>query len=57
MEHAADNSKYTLPKIQNEVIALCEDAIRERIMSSIPQYWSLMTDETQDCSTTEQVFV
>lgn len=57
IDHAADNAKYTSPKIQNEVITLCEQAIRERLMSSIPQYWSLMADETQDCSTTEQVSI
>ena len=57
IEHAADNAKYTSPKIQNEIIGLCEDPIREWIMSSIPRYWSLMADETQDCSTTEQMSI
>ena len=57
MEHLADNAKYTSPRIQNEIIILCEEAIRKRIMSCIPKYWSLMADETQDCSTTEQVSI
>ena len=57
MEHAPDNARCTSPKTHNEIISLCEEAIRERIMSSIPKYWSLIADETQDCSTTEQVSI
>ena len=57
MEHSTDNARYTSPKIQNEIISLCEAAIRERIISCIPAYWSLMSDETQDCSMTEQVSI
>ena len=29
MEHSADNARYTSSKIQNEIISLCEAAIRE----------------------------
>ena len=54
---ASDNAKYTSPRIQNEIIHLCEQLIREKIMSCIPKYWSLMADETQDCSTTEQLSI
>ena len=54
MEHAPGNAKYTLPQIQNEIVLMCE-AIREKILKSIAKYWSIMADETQDCSTTEQV--
>lgn len=57
MEHAAENGKYTSPRIQNEIISICEGVIRERIMACIPKYWSLMADETLDCSTTEQVSI
>ena len=57
LDHAKDNAKYLSPRIQNEVIHLAEDLIREKIMSCIPKYWSLMADETQDCSTTEQVSI
>ena len=57
MELAAENAKYTSPRIQNEIISLCEGVIRERITACIPKYWSLMADETQDCSTTEQVSI
>ena len=52
MQYAQDNAKYTSPSIQNEIISLCES---EKILESIPKYWSLMADETQDISTSEQV--
>lgn len=35
MEHAAENAS---PRIQNEVISICEGVIRERIMACIPKY-------------------
>ena len=54
---ASDNAKYTSPRIQNEVIRLCEQCTREKILSYIPKYWNLMADETQDCSTAEQLSV
>ena len=57
MEHAAENDKYTSPRIQNEIIGICEGVILERKIACILKYWSLMTDETQDCSTTEQVSI
>ncbi len=57
MEHAAGNGKYTSPMIQKEIIQLCEEFIREKILSCIPKYWSLMADETLDCSTTEQLSI
>ena len=44
-------------KVQNEIIELCEMKIRERIMLNISQNWSLIADETQDCSTTEQLSI
>lgn len=55
LKHAPENAKYTSPYIQNEIITLCEHLIREKIKSEIPKYWSIMADETQDCSTSEQV--
>ena len=32
-------------------------SIRERILSQVSSYWSLLADETQDCSSAEQVSV
>ena len=57
LEHAGANAKYTSPTIQNQIIELCEVSIREKILAQISSYWSLLADETQDCSTTEQVSV
>ena len=53
--NSPENAKYTSPRVQNEIIQLCEMAIRERIMLNIShnQYWSLIADETQDCSLIE----
>ena len=55
LDHASGNAKYTSPRIQNEIINLCDNFIRNRVRASIPKYWSVMADETQDCSTTEQL--
>ena len=41
--------------IQNEIISLCEAAIRENMVVEIHGYWSLMADETQDYSEVEQL--
>ena len=57
VQHSADNAKYTSPNIQNEIIHICVELIRERIISCIPKYWSIIADETQDCSMTEQVSI
>ena len=52
LNHASGNTKYTSPRIQNEIINLCDSFIRNRVRASIPKYWSVMADETQECSTT-----
>ena len=57
LDNSKDNARYTSPRIQNEIIQLTEDLIREKILACIPKYWSLMADETQDCSTSEQVSI
>ena len=57
LEKSADNAKYTSPKIQNMVLNICEEILREQIISRISKYWGLMADETQDCSTSDQVSI
>ena len=57
LKHACPNAKYTSPTIQNKIIELCEASIREKILSQVSNYWSLLADETQDCSSSEQVSV
>ena len=46
--------KYTSPQIQNGKNSLCKREIPYSIVSSVPQYWSILGYETQDCSTCEQ---
>ena len=54
IDHSSENAKYTSPQIQNEIV-LCEQVIREQILKTIPKYWSIIADETQDCWTTDQI--
>ena len=44
MRDAPENAKYTSPSIQNEIISLCEKHIREKVLASIPKYWSILAD-------------
>ena len=57
LDNARDNARYTSPRIQNEIIHLTEGLIREKILACIPKYWSIMADETQDCSKSEQLSI
>ena len=57
LKFAPRTQKYTSSQIQNEIISLEEKEIRDRIVQQIPKYWSVMTDETQDYSTTEQLII
>ena len=57
LKYAKANAKYTSPQIKKEIISLCEKEMRNRIVQQIPKYWSVMADETQDCSTTEQLSI
>ena len=51
------NAKYTAPKIQNEVLKLLADMIRNQIIEEVKssKYFALIVDETKDVSKTEQV--
>ena len=57
LQYSPGNAKFTSPRIQNEIISLCESIIREKIIAMIQTYWSLMADETTDASTTEQMSI
>ena len=58
LHKAARNAKYTSPVVQNTIISLCENAIREKVLAMFSSsYWSLMADETEDVSNMEQVSV
>ena len=57
LKYSSKAGKYTSPQIQNEIISLCEKDIRQKIVDGISQYWSILADETQDCSTSEQISI
>lgn len=51
------NAAYTSPKIQNELIALCGETIKDEIMNDVKKAkaYSIMADETADISGKEQL--
>ena len=53
------NAKYTSHRIQNEIISLCGNQIRNNIMTSIKAagVYSVLADESADVSCTEQVAI
>ena len=58
LHKAARKAKYTSPVVQNTIISLCENAIRENVLVMFsPSYWSLMADDTEDVSNMKQVSV
>ncbi|XP_060077094.1 zinc finger MYM-type protein 1-like [Ylistrum balloti] len=50
---------YTSPKIQNELIEICGEMIRDKIVQSCEKasFFALIADEATDSSTTEQVSI
>ena len=59
MEKTSGNSKYTSPKIQNELINLCEETVRGEIVALANNSvgFSILADETADISGTEQLAI
>ena len=57
--HSPRNARYLSPQIQNELIAINGDMIRNSIVDECnsSSFWSVMADETTDVSTKEQVSV
>ncbi|XP_052771149.1 zinc finger MYM-type protein 1-like [Mya arenaria] len=56
-EHIASaqyNAKFTSPDIQNELIDICAEQVKERILSDCP-YFAIIVDEATDKSTKEQL--
>ena len=55
---ASNRAKYTSPTIQNELISIIGEQLRESIVSEIPAeapYFSLLADEVTDVANTEQL--
>ena len=51
-EKASGNTKYTSPKIQNELINLCKETVRDEIVALANNSvgFSILADETADIS-------
>lgn len=53
---ASNRAKYTSPTIQNELISIIGEQLRESIVSEIPApYFSLLANEVTDVANTEQL--
>ena len=59
MVKASGNDKCSSPKIQNELINLCEQTVRDEIVPLINNSvrFSILADETADISETEQLTI
>ena len=57
LAHCSKNASYTSPAIQNEIIALAGDEIRDEILKSVKsaRWYSIMADECTDVATIEQM--
>ena len=55
LRHAPNDIRFNSPRIQNEIVSICENIISDRTISKISRYWSVMADETTDVSSTEQM--
>jgi len=49
------NASYLSWRVQNQIISLMGDAIQKQIISDISQYFSILADEMNDVSQTEQL--
>ena len=54
---AGRNSQYISPRMQNEIISICNDLILKRLVDSInrSRFFSVLADETTDISCQEQL--
>ena len=59
MKSAGGNATYTSKTIQNELIEICGDIIRDKILAKIRQarYYSVIADEATDVSNDEQLSI
>ncbi|XP_060598675.1 zinc finger MYM-type protein 1-like [Ruditapes philippinarum] len=59
LQNGKDNARYTSPEIQNELISLCADQVRQQIISECRKsdFFAVMADEATDCSTKEQLSI
>ena len=59
IQSCARNATYLSPTIQNEFIGCLENEVREKLVAQCNQslFFSVMADETTDCSTVEQLSI
>ena len=59
LQKSAKNARYLSPKIQNELIAINGDLIRDSIVKecSTSLFWSVMVDEASALMLNKQEFV
>ena len=59
LKSAGGNATYTSKTIQNELIEICGDIIRDKILAKIRQarYYSVIADEATDVSNDEQLSI
>ena len=59
MEGANKNAQYTSPQVQNELIGIAEEVLRDSIVTSANNSsgFSVIADETADISGTEQLSI
>lgn len=59
LEHSPRNARYLSSGIQNELIRVCGETIRESLVRDCrsAQFFSVLADETTDVSTTEQLSI
>ncbi|XP_033223319.1 zinc finger MYM-type protein 1-like [Belonocnema kinseyi] len=57
LEGPGKRDKFTSPSIQNEIIDACYEILTQKAISKIraAKFYSILTDETQDLTTIEQV--
>lgn len=57
LKYAPEHAKYLSPDIQNELINICGDYVRSQLVQECNNApcFSLIADETTDCSTKEQI--
>ncbi|XP_033228839.1 zinc finger MYM-type protein 1-like [Belonocnema kinseyi] len=59
LEGSGKRDKFTSPSIQNEIIDACHEILTQKAISKIKaaKFYSILTDETQDLTTIEQVIL
>lgn len=57
LENAPRNTTYTSPDIQNQVINILGDYVRQKILSKVraARFFTVIADEVTDCSNKEQL--